>query len=308
MFMSPNPSANLKRQDEADATDMIYSDTPAINGGEKCAHILIGKKSKLTDAYKVKSGSSEDFLETLQDRVSYRGCPTGLEADNAPMYLRWKNSQYLLDISILKNIDDQLQEELKVKAKAKAHQLQEEADAYFFESNEQQTGHFNTAPSVVPVTSSSLPKRPPPTGPKRHVKPKKLRRPKSERSNSKRLQDMNVNAMNALMTTEVLPEQNLPLSTDRHQEHVTDINHPTNPRPFMLTSQQVLKNHSFVYLRENGENENPIWQEFEFPLEDKNGNWVMGEDGKPMVVIAPPPSDLVGRVFLTKPNERGEVN
>ena len=86
MFKSPNPSANLKRRDEADATDMIYSDTPAINGGEKCAHLFVGKKSKLTDAYKVKSGNAEDFLECLQDRVRYRGCPTGLEADNAPLY------------------------------------------------------------------------------------------------------------------------------------------------------------------------------------------------------------------------------
>ena len=519
MFKSPNPSANLKRRDEADATDMIYSNTPAINGGEKCAHIFVGKKSKLTDAYKVKNGSSEEFLESLQDRVRYRGCPTGLEADNAPMYRGWKNSRYLRDIcisqwqceskyqhqnyaenrwqtvkrytnrvmdrsgcppyiwflalsyvifclnhcvdpmlgdgtksplqiatfqmtdispllyfyfwepvyflldekerkfpgkskecrghwvgvsehignkmtykiitddtgeeicrsairtardttmknlredpitiddnllnvediispaeeianiklkevtsgntfnnfdttAILKNIDDQLQEELKVKAKAKAHQLQEEADDYFFDSNEQQTGHFNTAPPVVPV-KSSLPKRSSTTKSK-HVKPKKLRdlhpkdpsRGKGTRS-SKRLRDMNIHAMNALMTNEVQPEQDLPLSTSRQQEHVTDINHPTNPRPSPLTRQQVLKNRDthiteqedqFVYLRENGENENPIWQEFEFPLEDENGNAVIGEDGKPMVIIAPPPSDLVGRVFLTKPDERGEVN
>ena len=59
MFKSPNCSANLKRQDEANATDMIYSVTPAINGGEKCAHLFIGKNSKLTDAYKVKQQSSE---------------------------------------------------------------------------------------------------------------------------------------------------------------------------------------------------------------------------------------------------------
>jgi hypothetical protein len=33
----------------------------------------------------------------------------------------------------------------------------------------------------------------------------------------------------------------------------------------------------------------------------------LGPDGKPMIVISPPPSDLCGRVFLTKPDERGEV-
>jgi hypothetical protein len=54
MFKSPNPSANLKRRDEADATDQIFLDTPAINGGEKSAHLFVGKKSKLTDAFKSK--------------------------------------------------------------------------------------------------------------------------------------------------------------------------------------------------------------------------------------------------------------
>jgi hypothetical protein len=86
MFKSPNPSANLKRRDEADSTGQIFSDTPAINGGEKSAHLFVGKKSKLTNAYKSKDSSSAEFLKCLLDRVRYRGCPTGLEADNAPMY------------------------------------------------------------------------------------------------------------------------------------------------------------------------------------------------------------------------------
>jgi hypothetical protein len=33
----------------------------------------------------------------------------------------------------------------------------------------------------------------------------------------------------------------------------------------------------------------------------------LGPDGKPMIEIAPPPSDLCGRVFLTKPVKRGGV-
>jgi hypothetical protein len=94
MFKSHNPSANLKQRDEADATDQMFSDTPAINGGEKSAHLFVGKKLKLTDAFKSKDHSSAEFLKCLQDRVRYRGCPTGLEADNAPMYRGWKNSVY----------------------------------------------------------------------------------------------------------------------------------------------------------------------------------------------------------------------
>jgi hypothetical protein len=83
MFKSSNPSANLKRSDKADSTDQIFLDTPAINGGEKSAHLFVGKKLKLTDDYKSKDSSSTEFLKCLQDRVRYRGCPTGLEADNA---------------------------------------------------------------------------------------------------------------------------------------------------------------------------------------------------------------------------------
>jgi hypothetical protein len=98
MFKSPNPSANLKRRDEADATNQSFSDTPAINGGEKSAHLFVGKNSKITDAFKSKDHSSAEFLKCLQDRVRYRGCPTGLEADNDPMYRRWKNSVYHRDV------------------------------------------------------------------------------------------------------------------------------------------------------------------------------------------------------------------
>jgi hypothetical protein len=67
MIKSPNLSANLKRRNKADATDLIYSDTLDINGGEKCAHLFVGKKSKLTDAYKAQGNSSAEFLKCLQD-------------------------------------------------------------------------------------------------------------------------------------------------------------------------------------------------------------------------------------------------
>jgi hypothetical protein len=92
---------------------------------------------------------------------------------------------------------------------------------------------------------------------------------------------------------------------------------PTNPTaPSADLQQQFLRTHdthitdqpdSIVYLRDNGENENPIWKEFEVTLQDGNGNVKMGAYGKPIIAIAPPPSDLCGCVFLTKPGERGEV-
>ena len=39
-FKSPNPLLNLHRRNEAYATDQIFSDTPAIDGGETSAHIF----------------------------------------------------------------------------------------------------------------------------------------------------------------------------------------------------------------------------------------------------------------------------
>jgi hypothetical protein len=71
IFKSPNPSANLKQRDKADSTNQIFSETSSINGGEKSAHLFVGKKSKLTDAYKSKDSSSAKFLKCLQDRVRY---------------------------------------------------------------------------------------------------------------------------------------------------------------------------------------------------------------------------------------------
>ena len=73
-----------------------------------------------------------------------------------------------------------------------------------------------------------LPKRPPPTGPQRHVKHSKILRklnPNNESKNrgnrrSPRFQDMNVHAVNTLITpstNKVFPVNNIPLSSDCHQ-------------------------------------------------------------------------------------------
>jgi hypothetical protein len=118
---------------------------------------------------------------------------------------------------------------------------------------------------------------------------------------------------------------NLPTAYDdddpddtNNDEQGSHFHQPTNPTvPSVENQQQFLKDRdthiddqpdSFVYLRENGENENPIWKEFEVTLKDGNGYVELGPDGKPMIAISPPLSDLIGRVFLTKPDERGEVN
>jgi hypothetical protein len=48
-FKSQFPALNVKRCDEPVATDTVYSDTPAIDGGETCAQIFVGTETLVTD-------------------------------------------------------------------------------------------------------------------------------------------------------------------------------------------------------------------------------------------------------------------
>ena len=95
---SPNPGANIFHCCEADATDMIYSDTPAIDGDKTLAHIFVGLISRVTDVFKAKNDSAECFLGTFQDHVCMCGAPNKLIADNAPMYRSWRITRYVRNI------------------------------------------------------------------------------------------------------------------------------------------------------------------------------------------------------------------
>ena len=81
-----------------DATDQIFSDTPAMDGGETNAHIYDGHGSKITDVYKVNDNSGKKFLGAMQDRVCNRGAPTKLIAYNVPIYRGWKLTECLRDL------------------------------------------------------------------------------------------------------------------------------------------------------------------------------------------------------------------
>ena len=48
-YKSPNPAVNVHRRDEPVATNTVFSDTPAIGGGETAAQIFVGTKSFVTD-------------------------------------------------------------------------------------------------------------------------------------------------------------------------------------------------------------------------------------------------------------------
>ena len=62
-FESPSPGANIICHREPDATDMVYSDTPAHDSGVKNAHIFVGTESKLTDVFGTRDGTAKTFLE-----------------------------------------------------------------------------------------------------------------------------------------------------------------------------------------------------------------------------------------------------
>ena len=56
-FKSPSPGANLIYWREPDATDLIYYDMPAIDGGETMAHIFVDLILRITDVFKAKTAS-----------------------------------------------------------------------------------------------------------------------------------------------------------------------------------------------------------------------------------------------------------
>ena len=80
-FRSPFPAMNVPRRQEAVATDTIYSDTPAIDNGSTCAQFYVGVKSKFCDVFGMKSDSQ--FANSLFDIIRMRGAMDTLISDRA---------------------------------------------------------------------------------------------------------------------------------------------------------------------------------------------------------------------------------
>ena len=49
-----------------------------------------------------------------------------------------------------------------------------------------------------------------------------------------------------------------------------------------------------------------MFKQFEFILRDELGEPHLDHEGKEIVVIGPSPNDIIGKVFLTKPDESGD--
>ena len=80
-YKSQYPALNVKRRDEAVATDTVFADTPAVDDGSTAAQLFVGTESMMTDVYGVKT--DKEFVNTLEDNVRLRGAPTRIISDRA---------------------------------------------------------------------------------------------------------------------------------------------------------------------------------------------------------------------------------
>ena len=80
-FRSLHPACNVQHRQEPLATDMVHSDTPAIDDGSKVAQTFVGTESCVIDVCSMKTESQ--FVNTLQDIICSCGAPTKLISDSA---------------------------------------------------------------------------------------------------------------------------------------------------------------------------------------------------------------------------------
>ena len=80
-FKSRFPALNVKRRNEAVATDTIWADVPAFQDGSKCAQLFVGRESLVTDCYGMKTDG--EFGNTLEDNIRRRGAMDKLISDRA---------------------------------------------------------------------------------------------------------------------------------------------------------------------------------------------------------------------------------
>ena len=80
-FKSRFPAFNIPHRNEAVATDTIFSDTPAIDSGVTMAQTFVGKDSLVSHVYPMQS--SKQFVNTLEDNISFRAAMNKLISDYA---------------------------------------------------------------------------------------------------------------------------------------------------------------------------------------------------------------------------------
>ena len=97
-FKSPFPALNVHRRNESVATDTVYSNTPAIDGGYKYAQIFIGTTTLLSDVYPMKTDAQ--FVNTLEDNIIDRGAMNKLISDSAKVEISKRVKDILRALTI----------------------------------------------------------------------------------------------------------------------------------------------------------------------------------------------------------------
>ena len=97
---SRNPALNVSRRHEPVATDMIFSDTPAVDSGVKQAQVFVGRDSLVADVYPMKSG--KQFVNTLEYNIRRSGVMDKLLSYSAKIEI----SKKLMDVLRAYNISN----------------------------------------------------------------------------------------------------------------------------------------------------------------------------------------------------------
>jgi hypothetical protein len=99
-YKSPFPACNVRRRNEAVATDTIVSQVPAVDtGGIKVAQIFVGRDTLVCDVYGLRSESQ--FVNSLLENMRRRGAMDKLISDRAAVEISAK----VLDILRYLQID-----------------------------------------------------------------------------------------------------------------------------------------------------------------------------------------------------------
>ena len=97
-FKARNPVFNIPRQNEAVATDTVFSDTPSIADGSTMAQFFCGRDSLVCDAYDIKS--TKQFINTLADNIRNRGAMHTLISDGGSYEISKKVTDLLRSLYI----------------------------------------------------------------------------------------------------------------------------------------------------------------------------------------------------------------
>jgi hypothetical protein len=77
---------HYKSRNEPVATDSVYSDTPAINNGARCAQFFVGRDTLVCNEYPMKI--DKEFVNTLEDNI-YRQEPMDPSVPKLELVIMW---------------------------------------------------------------------------------------------------------------------------------------------------------------------------------------------------------------------------